>query len=544
MRAARRPRKKSRTRLPPATRKGARGVAKLQARTRSRLLVNPRILRTGFLSRKGPKTDHDHILGKTVALQLGGREVSVEAVATLPRRPKRGATYVLLNDKESKALSMHNLVRFPAKLHPPFVKWAIERYTKPGSIVLDPFCGCGTVVLEATLKGRRAVGFDVDPYSAYIADAKCNPPSKKAFDAVVTRLKNSLADLQRTAHTYERLEKEDITRDYYRTQIEPHRVPAIPNISHWFKHYIIVDLLNIWSKIGDRRDPPRLKRYVRTAFASILRLCSNADPDTLSGLEVTKRMRLWMRRGRHINPIAIFSNRLGRNSDPILEKYWTQAKTVEQRYAARIRNSSALDGRSYRGYQTKIDAIITSPPYCSAVEYQRRHTLEHYWLGFLRSESGIPVMRKRYIGRRNYVNGDVGELMGALPKGVRDKLTGYLGPLLEEKRSRTRAIVSYFVEMAQWLRLALDQLKPRGHLVLVVGDSTVKGRPVRTGELLADLAPAGLRLTSHFSYVLRNRSMQYSRWNHADVTAEQVMVFTKVSRPSKTRAAQNGRRAR
>lgn len=518
-------------------------VARLQRRV-SKLVVNPRILRTGFLSKRGPEQGTDGIIGKTIKLPIGKSEVNVDAVASLPKRPKRNGTYVLLNDKESKSLSMHNLVRFPAKLHPPFVKWALERYTKPGDLVLDPFCGCGTVVLEATLTGRRAIGFDVDPYSAYIAQAKCNPPTKHAFDKVAARLKESLKGLERAAHVYERLEKQDITLPYYRAQIAEHRVPRIPNISHWFKHYIIVDLLNIWSKLRDRQDPPRLKRYLRTSFASILRLCSNADPDTLSGLEVTKRMRDWLRRGRYVNPVTMFINRLDRNSDPLLEKYWVQAKALDKRHSARVRTSSALDGRSYRGLTGKVKAIITSPPYCSAVEYQRRHALEHYWLGFLRYESDIPTLRKQYVGRRNYVAGDMATLLNTLPKRVREDLAGYLGPHLNSKKSRVRAIAAYFVEMQKWLSLAAKQLAPGGRLILVVGDSTVGGRPVKTADLLEQLTPRGLRLSSRFSYVLRNRSMQYSRWNHADVSSEQVMVFTRPRSASRTRPGRTGPRGR
>lgn len=518
-------------------------VARLQRRI-SKLVVNPQILRTGFLSKRGREQAHDGIIGKTIRLAVGKSQVNVDAVAYLPKRPKRNGVYVLLNDKESKSLSMHNLVRFPAKLHPPFVKWAIDRYTKPGDVVLDPFCGCGTVVLEATLTGRRAIGFDVDPYSAYIAHAKCNPPTKGQFNKVAQRLKASLDDVERAPHTYDRLEREDITLPYYREQIVEHTVPRIPNISHWFKHYIIVDLLNIWSKIRDRRDPPRIRRYLRTSFASILRLCSNADPDTLSGLEVTQRMRDWIKRGRHLNPITMFGNRLDRNSDALLEKYWRQANTLTKRYAARVRTSSALDGRSYRGLTGKVKAIITSPPYCSAVEYQRRHALEHYWLGFLRYESQVPRLRKRYVGRRNHVPGTMAALLDALPKRVRNELSDYLGPHLESKKSRVRAIAAYFVEMQRWLALAAKQLAHGGRLVLVVGDSTVGGRPVKTADLLEKLAPSGLRLSSRFSYVLRNRSMQYSRWNHANVTAEQVMVFTKARSASRTRYARTDRRGR
>jgi len=36
----------------------------------------------------------------------------------------------------------------------------IERYTSPGSLVLDPFCGVGTIPLAAKLEGRRAIGIE------------------------------------------------------------------------------------------------------------------------------------------------------------------------------------------------------------------------------------------------------------------------------------------------------------------------------------------------------------------------------------------------
>jgi DNA modification methylase len=39
----------------------------------------------------------------------------------------------------------------------------VERYTKPGDLIVDPFCGSGTTLDVAKDTGRRARGFDVAP---------------------------------------------------------------------------------------------------------------------------------------------------------------------------------------------------------------------------------------------------------------------------------------------------------------------------------------------------------------------------------------------
>ena len=56
----------------------------------------------------------------------------------------------------------HSIHHYPAKLlvHIPFFFLSNTILSKPGDIVLDPFCGSGTVLLEAILSGRNAVGFD------------------------------------------------------------------------------------------------------------------------------------------------------------------------------------------------------------------------------------------------------------------------------------------------------------------------------------------------------------------------------------------------
>lgn len=57
----------------------------------------------------------------------------------------------------------------PAKMLPAIARSAIEAYTEPGDIVLDPMCGIGTTLVEAVHLGRDAVGVEYEPQWAEVA---------------------------------------------------------------------------------------------------------------------------------------------------------------------------------------------------------------------------------------------------------------------------------------------------------------------------------------------------------------------------------------
>jgi DNA modification methylase len=70
---------------------------------------------------------------------------------------------------------------------PSYVIWnLIERYTKPGDLVVDPFCGSGTTLDVAKDTGRKARGFDLSPYRPDIerADARKLPLEPASVDLV------------------------------------------------------------------------------------------------------------------------------------------------------------------------------------------------------------------------------------------------------------------------------------------------------------------------------------------------------------------------
>jgi hypothetical protein len=76
---------------------------------------------------------------------------------------------------ENKNLPVHRWVPWIAGYSASFVDDVISTYLgnrKTPSLVLDPFCGVGTTLLQAVLQGHNAIGFEINPYPALVARAK------------------------------------------------------------------------------------------------------------------------------------------------------------------------------------------------------------------------------------------------------------------------------------------------------------------------------------------------------------------------------------
>ena len=80
---------------------------------------------------------------------------------------------------------LHGLHPYPAKFIPQIPRAAIERWTKRGDLVYDPFCGCGTTLLEARLLGRPSVGVDNNAVACLVSRAKT--ASYRSSDVVAAR---------------------------------------------------------------------------------------------------------------------------------------------------------------------------------------------------------------------------------------------------------------------------------------------------------------------------------------------------------------------
>jgi hypothetical protein len=78
----------------------------------------------------------------------------------------------------------HRFYRYPARFSPAFARACIEAYSRPGDLVLDPYMGGGTTVLEAYVSGRRSIGSDINSLAVFVAEAKLIGLAPDEVDAV------------------------------------------------------------------------------------------------------------------------------------------------------------------------------------------------------------------------------------------------------------------------------------------------------------------------------------------------------------------------
>jgi len=73
-------------------------------------------------------------------------------------------------------------------------------------------------------------------------------------------------------------------------------------------------------------------------------------------------------------------------------------------------------------------------------------------------------------------------------------------------------VFRFFKDMEQNLNEVKRLLKPKGHYVIVVGDSKIRGINIPTHEVLIDIARrAGYSLENIFSYIIKNRYLRIPR---------------------------------
>ncbi|HTZ44872.1 MAG TPA: DNA methyltransferase [Jatrophihabitans sp.] len=103
-----------------------------------------------------PETDPE-IMPNPAQPPLPPVPLSVWLTGQQPSRLQRAGRYV-------PASMAH-----PGKMLPAIAAQAIADYTAPGDLVLDPMCGIGTTLVEATHLGRDAVGVEYEPAWAQLA---------------------------------------------------------------------------------------------------------------------------------------------------------------------------------------------------------------------------------------------------------------------------------------------------------------------------------------------------------------------------------------
>lgn len=292
--------------------------------------------------------------------------------------------------------------------------------------------------------------------------------------------------------------------------------PSIPNLLHWFRRYVVVDLSRILTRIDRASIPSTHRDFFRLVFASIIRKASNADPVPVSGLEVTSHMKALDAAGRLINPFDLFATAT-EHALAAVQSY-LQACSPGSHISVFQADATAVGARLRR----PIDAVITSPPYHNAVDYYRRHQLEMFWLSLTNTHDERLALLPKYIGRSRV-------------RRTNPLITNHseLGPTSAKWHRKIRAAsvprANAFVHYILSMKTVFSQLSAvvpaGGPVVFVVGHSEWNGSKLPTSDLFSEMVGDSFHLEDKLWYPVKNRYMSYGRHNGADINEEYVLVF-------------------
>lgn len=382
-------------------------------------------------------------------------------------------------------LPVHGWYRFVLSFPPHLVRHYLKRFdVGPEQVVLDPFCGSGTTLVECKKRGVESLGIEPNPIAHFASSVKTS------WDADADALLEhavSVADRVKT-----RLREEGLfsTDSQSRRTALSSLAPRLLGLSEKRSKLLIkgsISPLPLHKTIrllqlieGDNE--PVYSGYERLALASALTSCiGNLKFGPEVGVGASK------------------------SDAPVIDCWLSKMRSIALDLAA-VSDCRAVRSTAYKAdartahrilAPESVDAVITSPPYPNEKDYTRTTRLESVVLGFLRDREGLRTLKKSLIKsntRGVYKDDRDDAAVSGFPEIIA------LANEIEQKRIRLgktsgferlygRVTKLYFGGMARHLAQLRHSLKPGANLAYVVGDQASYLRVmIRTGERLGDIA--------------------------------------------------------
>lgn len=134
--------------------------------------------------------------------------------------------------------SVHTIGDYPSKIRPIVIRKIVERFSKKGDIILDPFCGSGTVAVEAKLQGRNSINYDINPIAIELTKRKLSAldqmEMQKAYMELIEDCKKELRQQQR------KMEKISLEKELKKLQSRLEEIQSDGSIACNTKHIVEV----------------------------------------------------------------------------------------------------------------------------------------------------------------------------------------------------------------------------------------------------------------------------------------------------------------
>lgn len=361
----------------------------------------------------------------------------------------------------------HCFHAYPAMMIPQVAGRLIDLYGTKAKLLFDPYCGSGTSLVEASLRGIDSVGTDLNPLARLISIAKTTFLPMKELDEVVDNFRECVFHLGFS-------NEDDL-------EVE---VPTFRNIDYWFSEPIKKKLAYI-SQFISTISNPNIQNFFKGCFSETIREAS------------------WTRNGEfklfRMTPKQIQTF----NPDPynIMEAKLTRACKGLKEFIHDVKGTPKAQVYDFNTVheipsdilkRESVDIVVTSPPYGDSrttVAYGQYSRLSLEWLGFE----------------------DAGRIDSLLMGGKQPictlefqspHLTTAIAEVVHKDEKRSRDVVSFYKDYEASIANVASLIKPKGFACYVVGNRKVKGVVLPTDEITVDLFSASGFI--HIETIIRN----------------------------------------
>ena len=293
--------------------------------------------------------------------------------------------------------SVHAVHWFPGNFIPQIPAHFIQLLSRPGDLVLDPFCGSGTTGAEAYRLGRRSRQSDVCEASIQVSRGKLALLGTPDLE-------------EKCGHVIEELHFEALARREWR---------GCPELRAWFERDTLEQLSFIWSLVDSTRDEA-LRAVLECLFSDVLFACaSTVGGETKTG---GRRRHHWGWVADNVRPPALRWH----NAIHVFRERMMRAIDVARSEAERGRSEAVVVREACASLscgEAKVDLVVTSPPYLGVIDYALANRLSYLWMGWdldrdRRRELGSRRGRDHREARERYLRG-IASAVGSIYRAMR-----------------------------------------------------------------------------------------------------------------------------
>ena len=374
----------------------------------------------------------------------------------------------LVNFSKNKDVPYHGWFKYREGFSYTLIKELLKRCElSEDEYVLDPFCGCGTTVVEAKLNGLSGIGIDINPISAFISEVKCHSYNDEEISLIKTYESKIIDQIKITQIDEQYIEKYKEVKKFF-------------NEDNFEKLILIRQVLDS----NKKKLEPKIYEFFLCAYVCIIEEVSDRKRDG-NGLKTSKSK---------IDNVADYY--LGKLNEMVAD---IESNRISNNLVSIVERGDAMKlSKTVNKYTPKIDktigAIMYSPPYANSFDYFESYKMEVILADYATNMKGIKAYRQQAIesfigrpdirvGNRKFIDWMALEIEKAIPE--KEARTG-------RKDSRTRKvpkmIKGYFADMEKVISESSDVLPSGKKCYIVVDQSAYLGKIVPTDLFLAAIA--------------------------------------------------------